>query len=274
MCWRERTLAMSSSKRLLRLPQWSRWSLKWNWPSGRFQAPKRLFRQPKWRRAICLRQLHFVKGLHRIKILVIRVSDEGHSLCSKKDNPCVRRRTFLTFEEAQSLCSKKNFPCVRRRTFLVFKEGYYLCSKKDIPCVRRKTFLLFEEGHSLCSKKDIPCVRGRRNAYFWSYRPQEGCIWSKIWCRSWFWRQELPSSSKIGLKSRKTEKKLRKIFQKKIGVKKSKVANRPKRVFPTFRGDRSEVRGASGKFWCGARRCRIKSRKQMARRHLNSVLLS
>ena len=31
--------------------------------------------------------------------------------------------------------------------------------------------------------------------------------------------------------------------KKQIGVNKSKVANRPKRVFPKFRGDRSEVRG-------------------------------
>ena len=47
----------------------------------------------------------------------------------------------------------------------------------------------------------------------------------------------------------KPEKKIRKIFRKKnFGVKKSKVANRPKRVFPKFRGDRSEVRGANGKF--------------------------
>ena len=32
-------------------------------------------------------------------------------------------------------------------------------------------------------------------------------------------------------------------FEKKIGVKKSKVANRPKRIFPKFRSDRIEVRG-------------------------------
>ena len=47
---------------------------------------------------------------------------EGHSLCSKKDNPCVRRRTFFVFEEGHSLCSKKDIPCVRRRTFLVFED--------------------------------------------------------------------------------------------------------------------------------------------------------
>ena len=47
----------------------------------------------------------------------------------------------------------------------------------------------------------------------------------------------------------KTKKKIAKNFpKKKFGVKKSKVANRPKRVLPKFRGDRSEVRGANGKF--------------------------
>ena len=32
-----------------------------------------------------------------------------------------------------------------------------------------------------------------------------------------------------------------------FGFKKSKVANRPKRAFPKFRGDPSEVRGANGR---------------------------
>ena len=46
----------------------------------------------------------------------------------------------------------------------------------------------------------------------------------------------------------KPQKICKKKFRKKIfGVKKSKVANRPKRVFPKFRGDRSEVRGANGR---------------------------
>ena len=42
-------------------------------------------------------------------------------------------------------------------------------------------------------------------------------------------------------------KKNRKIFVEKnfFGVKKSKVANSPKRVFSKFRGDQSEVRGAN-----------------------------
>ena len=48
--------------------------------------------------------------------------------------------------------------------------------------------------------------------------------------------------------NREKPKKIRKNFRKKFfGVKKSKVANRPKRVFPKFRGDPSEVRGANGR---------------------------
>ena len=51
------------------------------------------------------------------------------------------------------------------------------------------------------------------------------------------------------IKNRENAKTNPKNFRKKIfGVKKSKVANRPKFVFPKFRGDRSEVRGANGKF--------------------------
>ena len=52
------------------------------------------------------------------------------------------------FEERHSLCSKKDIPCVRRTTFLVFGERHSLCSKKNIPCVRRKTFLVFEDDET------------------------------------------------------------------------------------------------------------------------------
>ena len=47
-------------------------------------------------------------------------------------------------------------------------------------------------------------------------------------------------------KSAENHEKLKKNKSEKIfGVKKSKVANRPKRVFPKFRADRSQVRGAN-----------------------------
>ena len=58
-------------------------------------------------------------------------------------------------------------------------------------------------------------------------------------------------SSKFCRKSAENHEKPE-IFRKKIrknffDVEKSKVANRPKRVFPKFRADRSQVRGANGR---------------------------
>ena len=58
-------------------------------------------------------------------------------------------------------------------------------------------------------------------------------------------------SSKFCRKSAENHEKpeiFRKKFRKKFfDVEKSKVANRPKRVFPKFRADRSQVRGANGR---------------------------
>ena len=87
--------------------------------------------------------------------------EEGHSLYSKKDILCVRRRTLLVFEEGQPLCSTNEIPYVRGRTFCVFEAEHSVCSKQEVPCVRNRTFLVIEAGHSLCSKQDIPCVRSR-----------------------------------------------------------------------------------------------------------------
>ena len=66
------------------------------------------------------------------------------SLCSKKENPCVRRRTIL-----DKLCSKKdNSFCSKKR--------HSLCSKKDVPCVRKRTFLVFEdEGTPIFGRTDL-----------------------------------------------------------------------------------------------------------------------
>ena len=106
------------------------------------------------------------------KLLV--VSQEGHSLCSKKAIPCVRRMTFFVFEEGHSLSSRKDIPekdipCFRRRTFLLMEEGYSVCSKQDIPCVPRRTFRVCEAGHSLCCAQEISCVSitNRAHAIFW-----------------------------------------------------------------------------------------------------------
>ena len=77
------------------------------------------------------------------------------------------------FEEGHSLCSKDDIVCVRRRTFLEFEEGHSLCLKKDIPCVRSKTFLVLKAGHSLCCEQEISCVPITNNAHatFWWIQP-------------------------------------------------------------------------------------------------------
>ena len=55
--------------------------------------------------------------------------------------------------------------------------------------------------------------------------------------------QNSPNPPKSG-ENNENQKKSEKIFRKKnFGVKKSKIANRPKRILPKFRADRSRVRG-------------------------------
>ena len=135
--------------------------------------------------------------------------EEGHSLCSKKDSPYVRRKTFLVFEEGQSLCSKKDIPRLQRRTSLVFKEGYSLCSKKDIPCVRRRTFLVFED--------DKTPIFGRTDL-------RNGVSEAKFDADVDFHVQKCLAPPKSAENREKPKKKIRKIFRKKIfGVEKRKV---------------------------------------------------
>ena len=59
------------------------------------------------------------------------------------------------FEEGHSFCSKKDIPCVPRRTYPVFPAGHILCSKQDIPCVPSKTFRVLQAGkvEPVCSKR-------------------------------------------------------------------------------------------------------------------------
>ena len=130
----------------------------------------------------------------------------------------------------------------------MFEEGHSLCSRNDIRCVRRRTFLVFEEGHSLCSKKDIPCVRRRRDPNFWSYRPQEGVYLKQNPMQKLILTSKNAKLLQNQPKITKKPKFVRKQIPKKIfDVEKSKVTNRPKRVFPKFRGDRSQVRGANAR---------------------------
>ena len=112
--------------------------------------------------------------------------------------------------------------------FFVFEEGQSLCSKKDIPCVRTKTFLVFED--------DETPIFGRTDL-------RKGVSEAKFDAEADFDVKKCLAPPK-SVENREKPKKKSKIFSgKNFGVKKLKVANRPKRVFPKFRGDRSEVRG-------------------------------
>ena len=112
--------------------------------------------------------------------------------------------------------------------FLVFEEGQSLCSKKDIPCVRTKTFLVFED--------DETPIFGRTDL-------RKGVSEAKFDAEADFDVKKCLAPPKSAENREKPKKKSKNFSGKNFGVKKSKVANRPKRVFPKFRGDRSEVRG-------------------------------
>ena len=112
--------------------------------------------------------------------------------------------------------------------FLVFEEGQSLCSKKDIPCVRTKTFLVFED--------DETPIFGRTDL-------RKGVSEAKFDAEADFDVKKCLAPPKSAENREKPKKKSKFVSEKKFGVNKSKVANRPKRVFPKFRGDRIEVRG-------------------------------
>ena len=141
-----------------------------------------------------------------------------HSLCSKKDIPSVQRRTFLVFAGGP---------------FLVFEKRFSLGSEQDIPSVRGRTFHVFED--------DETPIFGRTDL-------RKGVSEAKFDAEVDFDVQKClapPKSPENHEKlTKNSEKKNRKFF---FGIEKSKIANHPKRVFPKFRGNRSEVRGANGR---------------------------
>merc|ERR1712078_900727 len=110
------------------------------------------------------------------------------------------------------MCSKKDNPCVRRMTVLVFEEGQSLCSKEDIPYVRRVTFLVFEDG-------ETP-IFGRTDL-------RKGVSEAKLLREVDFDVKNCPAPPKM-VENREKPKTKKRIFfrKKKFGVKKSKVANR------------------------------------------------
>ena len=115
----------------------------------------------------------------------------------------------------------------------MFEEVYSLCSKKDIPCVRTKTFLVFED--------DKTPIFGRTDL-------RKGVSEAKFDAEADFDVKKCLAPPKSAENREKPKKKSKQFPKQIFDVKKSKVANRPKHVFPKFRGDRSEVRGANGKF--------------------------
>ena len=133
--------------------------------------------------------------------------------------------TFLVFEERHSLCPTKDIPCVRGNN--------NLCVRRKIPRVRRKTFLVFEDDETpICGRTGL----------------RKGVSEAKFDAEADFDVKKSLAPPKSAENHEKSKKNCEKNSeQKKIGVKKSKVANRPKRVFPNFRGDLSEVRGANGR---------------------------
>ena len=137
---------------------------------------------------------------------------------------------FASIKFRKGVAPHQNFShfCVRRRTFLVLEEGQSLCSKKDIPCVRTKTFLVFED--------DETPIFGRTDL-------RKGVSEAKFDAEADFDVQKCLAPPKSAENREKPKTKSEIFSEKNFGVKTSKVANRPKRVFPKFRGVRIEVRG-------------------------------
>ena len=98
----------------------------------------------------------------------------------------------------------------------MFEEGQSLCSKKDIHCVRTKTFLVFED--------DETPIFGRTDL-------RKGVAEAKFDAEADFdvkKCQAPPKSAENRENPKKTNSK--NFSENKFGVKKSKVANRPKRT--------------------------------------------
>ena len=120
------------------------------------------------------KKLDFFVKFDSIDSIIVSIRSIIRSVAVWQIRSVIRVITLITLlccfdEEGHSLCSKKDIPYVRRRTFFVFEARHFLCSKRDIPCVRSKTFLVFEAGHSLCCEEDILCVpiTNKAHATFW-----------------------------------------------------------------------------------------------------------
>ena len=108
---------------------------------------------------------HFLSTV--LKSSIISVAGEKGDQGDHPDHPSMlfrRRRTFAVFEEGHSLCSKKDIPCVRRMTFFAFEERFSLCSRKDIACVRRSTF----PNRKICNNPKIARVARISTIFRWN----------------------------------------------------------------------------------------------------------
>ena len=99
-----------------------------------------------------------------------------------------------------------------------------LCSKRDIPCVRKRTFLVIEDDETpIFGRTDLRISVSETKFDAEADFDIKKCL-------------APPKSAE----NHENRKKVAKKFPKKnFGVKKSKVANHPKRVFPKFRADRT-----------------------------------
>ena len=113
----------------------------------------------------------------------------------------------------------------------------------------RQTHICFRESQMRLHQKQT-CLRPTKYGFifddFWSCRAHNKCIWSKIWRGSW-WSGPLASKSKK--KKKNPTLFCRTVFFAEIvfSAEKWHVANRLKRVFPNFRGERTWFRGVIGR---------------------------
>ena len=158
-------------------------------------------------------------------------------MCIRDSMSCVPSRTSR---------SKEDISCVPSRTSLVFQAGHLVCSTQDIPCVRRQSFAALRNG----SKCHTDLKIDESEAKFIEQLD--------------FVVQKNLAPPKSIENHEKPEKKSKKKFRKQIfGVKKSKIANRPKRVLPKFRGDPSHVRRINGRSKFVAASAGFAKRKQL-----------
>ena len=122
----------------------------------------------------------------------------------------------------------------------MFQSEHFLCSNQNNSCVPISAFLVFQSQH-FCPLTTFWATKRLTDL---EICPSE----AKNLEEADFDVQKSLARPKSVENYEKPKKNPKKNFNKKIfGVKKSKVANRPKRVLPKFRGDQSHVRRGRGR---------------------------